>query len=40
MINKYLKLEFSRRKDAEKVQAELEDSLEKDAELNILFGRE
>lgn len=38
MINKYLKLEYSRRKDAEKVQADLEDSLEKDAELKILFG--
>lgn len=39
MLKSYVKLEFSRRKDAEKVQANLEEMLERDNELNILFGR-
>ena len=39
MLKSYVKLEFSRRRDAQKVQANLEEMLERDNELNILFGR-
>ena len=39
MLKSYVKLEYSRRRDAEKVQANLEEMLERDNELNILFGR-
>ena len=39
VLKSYVKLEFSRRKDAQKVQANLEEMLERDNELNILFGR-
>ena len=39
MLKSYVKLEFSRRRDAQKMQANLEEMLERDNELNILFGR-
>ena len=40
LIKAYVKLEDSRRRDAEKVQAALEEMTERDNELNILYGRE
>ena len=40
LIKAYVKLEYSRRRDAEKVQAALEEMTERDNELNILYGRE
>ena len=39
-VKAYVKLEYSRRRDAEKVQAALEEMTERDNELNILYGRE